>query len=342
MIAKLLDGMKMRCFQRIVRTLSKAGSSFVIVAWNESISIRSINEYQSALPIVQLKSNFFDEYKFTHKDSQLSFEVESYPFKQSLLLSNLSAVTPQEIVLSVSDNNRNTVEKSNNSLEFKINVIDYFEINHIWEFHITMNVTILKAVVDMSTVSSTLTCRCDIFDGIDQIFNKNNMVSLHIINPRSKNSKVKKVKDKKYPVMITTEKLIYDDCLATILKFEMNDKLAIEFDDELFDKHCDLGDSELELSFSLADFLIGIKIGSILSQKVTIHCSSPGNPIVIKSSMPNAASFEMTIASCRGDSKSKYSDDEEINENERTRKRNKNTPIVYAPSESEREKYLKE
>lgn len=334
MIAKLIDGMKMRCFQRIIRTLCRAGSNFVIVAWNDSISIRSINEYQSALPIIQFKSSFFDEFKFTYPESQLSFEVPSNAFKYSLL-SFQPGVTPEKVILSVSFtsiDNENGSPESN--IKFNINVFDYFEINHNWEFYVSKNATILKAVVDESNLSSTLNCRCDIFEGMDKIFRKNSMITLHVNSPKSKMKK-----DRKYPIMFTTERLNYDDCVASILKFEVNDKLTIDFNEESFNKQSDLNDNTMKLTFSLFDFLIGVKIASNLSQRVTINSSSPGNPIIIKASMPNAASFEMTIATCIDDDQSNESDEEE-NKIENQRKRNKNNPIVYAPSELEREQYL--
>ena len=329
-----MDGMKMRCFQRIIRTLGKAGSNFVMVVWNDSISIRSINEYQSALPIIQFKSSFFDEFKFTYNESQLSFEVPSNAFKYSLLLSNQSAITPEKIILSISIDKNESIE---NDFKFTINVFDYFEINHYWEFYVTKNASVLKAVVDPSNIISTLNCRYDIFEGMEKIFNKNNMITLHIYNTKKPKTK----KEKKFPIMFTTEKLNYDDSVASILRFEINDKLNIEIDDESFDLECNLENGALKLSFSLFDFLIGVKIASILSQRVIISVSSPGNPIIIKASMPNAASFEMTIATCIEDNKSKQTDDEDDGkEYENPRKTNKNNPIVYAPSESERGQYL--
>lgn len=329
MIAKLTDGMKIRCFQNIIRTLCRVGSNFVIVAWNDSISIRSINEYQSALPIIQFKSSFFDEFKFIYAESQLSFEVPSNAFKYSLV-SNQPMMPPEKIILTA-DNNA-----TDKKLKFTINVFDYFEINHYWEFDILENASILKAIIDESNISSTLTCRCDIFEGMDRMFSRNSMVTLHIINTRSKNCKLKK--EKRYPIMFTTEKLNYNDCISSILRFEVNDKLTIDINREIFDKQCDLNDNTIKLTFSLLDFLIGVKIASILSQKVTISSSSPGSPLVIKASMPNSISFEMTIATCL-DGQSTDSDDEE-NKVENNRKISKNNPIVYAPSESEREQYL--
>ncbi|OHT11457.1 hypothetical protein TRFO_19096 [Tritrichomonas foetus] len=293
MLAKLADGMKIRCFCRLVNSFCKGKSDLIMVCWADSISFRTINDTQSALPILLIKENFFDEYEFTHNENKFTAEIPVSYIKYALKY----ALFPSSIIINInSENSTLTIE-----------MVDYYEISHKWVF--ALNETIVyNAVYDMTEVTGSLTCRWDIFDGMDKAFKGNEMVTLHFNK-----------KNKRHPIVFHTQELFYKDKVSCILRLESSE-------------NCDLKASdEMKITFSLSDFIFAIKICSVLSQKANIYCIGPGSPLIIKADMPNNISFEMALGTSRDE-------EEEDNENQEEEGKaslfNKKGPVVFVPNKN--------
>lgn len=344
MIATIADGMKIRYFQKLIRNLSKVSSNLIITAQDTSLTFRAINQYNSALPIIEFKTDFFDEYRYRYHKPRVSFEVPTINFKYSFSAAfNPTGASFTEITLDLRSQSSQTKEE--NDFHLLINCIDVYNILHNWSFDVAECLNVVKAVVNMSNVSTTIDCRCDIFEGIKNIFKSTDIVSLRIYNNQSNSTKTKKSK-----FQMTTESLNSNDSVASILNFELNDKCKMFIDSDNFENNEYIESDEMKLNISLTDLLVGLDLASILSQRVLIYGTSPGFPIILKASMPSLISFDMTIASSSNETSGRESQDTEISSSkkssefelaEKTGKVNSQTnPIVYAPSEAEREKYL--
>jgi hypothetical protein len=57
--------------------LRKIGDDLIFEGRADSISFRSLNQTQSALPVIQILKPFFDEYRYTHTHNHLAYQLPS-------------------------------------------------------------------------------------------------------------------------------------------------------------------------------------------------------------------------------------------------------------------------
>ncbi|KAH0796748.1 uncharacterized protein GO595_010641 [Histomonas meleagridis] len=95
-----------------------------------------------------------------------------------------------------------------------------------------------------------------------------------------------------------------DSILSSKMTITTSEKCEIQFLDE--------GEDNFQISFSLPDFLIGLKIANILSQKLSISMIEPGFPIILKAEMSNLAMFEMPLATATNDATKEVATEQEV------------------------------
>ena len=286
MFFQLSDGLKLKAFQRLVCYLSRTGTSLIISSSSDSFSLRALNEGESALPHIQIKSSFFENYKYTHKKPRITIEISASPIKYALK----TAFFNGELNF--------TINKVTKYVDIKWN--DEYDITHIWNVPYNKSKT-MNAVYDENLIRASLTCRWDIFAGLEQAFKGNQLIILRF------NSK----KDR-FPIELRTRDCVNEKIISTFVRFEKNDKCDPQFSEDL------------EVTFSLNDFTNGIYLSSIMSQRVNIYCIGPGNPLIMRASMPNMITFEMVLATSNDDDSEKETEDFD----------GQKEPVIYVPGSS--------
>jgi hypothetical protein len=262
MLAKLDDERKVRALTQLFSCLRKISDDLIIEARADSISFRALNETQSALPVIQVNSSFFEEYHYTHRQAQLAYQLPC----QSVVSAMRSHSHSNEVTLSISTERR----------VLTITVFDRVQIKHEWSLYLERT-SIMNAVFDMADVTGTLLGRVDSFSGTEAAFKRNENIVFAL----------KRRGREKSCVLTTTDEKDTSARLCTIT-ISANDNCEISLSE---------GRDEVSLSFSRRDFCVGLAIATVLAQRVTFHCIGAGYPVMMRASMPNAMQFQMAMAS---------------------------------------------
>jgi len=288
------DSKKIKLLLQVLVSLRKIGEDLKFEITDDFITLRTLNSTTSALPVITLKQPFFTHYRYFHSDEQILFQVPV-----QYVIAALRSVTNAE---SLSFKVEETPPK------LSIGLKDRDGISHTWEVF-TSDATVICAVYKIESAPVFVECRCDVFDGMASAFKGNENIFLE----------VKRLESQQTGMQISSA---VESNLATSLSISNSDHMISRFKDE---------SSQIRLKFSLADFIVAIKLSSILSQKMEIYLLEPGYPVVIKSTMHDQMSFEIALATATDE----YNDDSELSDVTPTAPESYNGPQVSGPSFSQ-------
>ena len=160
---------------------------------------------------------------------------------------------------------------------------------HEWEFFLS-DTQLLSAVYDISETNIVVNCRNDVFKGISDAF-------------RNRQNIFFQVQKVPHTCLVFKSYIDTDSILSSKMTITTSEKCEIQF----------LGDEDtFQISFALPDFLIGLKIANILSQKLSISMIEPGYPLILKAEMSNLVAFEMPLATATNDATKEVSTEQEV------------------------------
>jgi hypothetical protein len=253
---ELVDNQKIRCFANVSSSLRKIDANLIMECRADSFSLRALNETQSALPIIQFKASFFEEYCYTSNQTFLAYKLTG----QWLIQALRSVIRPRSVKLSLNSNER----------ELVVNVTDHYGIKHIWSLFLE-ETSVLKAAFDDDAVSATVQFRYDIFNSIPVAFKGHENIIIKI----AQND----------PLIFTVTE--NEEGLDSMFSLQKTNLWQATFQDH---------QADVQISVSLADFAVGIGICSIISQNILLSAIGSGYPIIIRAQLPNSVSFQMAMA----------------------------------------------
>jgi hypothetical protein len=260
MEANLVDPLQIRTLQLIIGALRRIGDDIYIEATGEEFCLRSLNSTRSALPVVAFKPDFFHDYIYKCRDPSLVCQIPG-----PALITAFKLVTQPTSLTMAIVNSTNT---------FQLTLVDRFGIRHEWELCLGEAV-VLHALYDLDSAAVQIHCRSDVFTGLSEAFRGSSTVTLEIV-PRDSTG------------AITFRTSIGDQSsLSSTLSIRRSDRCQTQI----------LNDCEkVMVSFNLSDFMVGIKIGKILNQRISMYVTAPGHPVVIKTALQGQIHFEMPLA----------------------------------------------
>ena len=265
--------MLIRCLQKIITSLRKIGEELIINATSDYLSIRTINSTRSALPDVTFNREFFSQYIYTSSEESLCFQVSiNGPITAFKNANNASYLS---LIINPETN------------KFLMGLNDKYGIVHEWEFFLN-DTQLLSAVYDINESTISISCRNDIFKGVGEAFKNKQKIFMQI-------------QKEPHTCLVFKSFIDKETILSSKMTITTSEKCEIDFLDDIDD---------FLISFSLPDFLVGLKIAYNLSQRLTISMINPGFPLILKAEMANAATFEMPLATATNEPKEETTDQE--------------------------------
>ncbi|OHT16862.1 hypothetical protein TRFO_41507 [Tritrichomonas foetus] len=252
-------------FRSLFIYLRKIGDDIIIVVDQNSISFRALNSTRSALPKIIFRDSFFRIFKYITDEENIVLQIPA----SSLILTYKNVTSPLSFTLKVDEGSLQTL---------RVIFRDKYSIFHKWEFS-SCSTTLLNAVFDLDDTVAQVKCRFDVFEGISEAFKKINSIFLNI----NKKDKIESIN------FMTSDKKFKETNggLNSTLTIHKSERCETILADNI---------NEIQISFSLQDFITGIKISKLFSQYFTMHILGPGQPIILKASSTNIVSFEMPLA----------------------------------------------
>lgn len=255
------DPKKIKIIQHVLAALKKIGDDLKLEIDSNQFVMRSLNTSNSALPVVRFFRSFFNNYEYNCDSnqvlSQISIQYLLPAFKNVQNASTLNFfIDPIQ-------------------LKFTLKLDDKSGISHSWELFM-QDTVLLTALYDINSSIVNAKCRTDIFDGVKSAFRGSDNVYLE----------ASQVNGKQMQLQLST--VTSDICVSSSLTIKKGDNCQIDFKEPETEK--------LKLKIALADFLIAVKLSSILSLRLDIFMISPGHPVIIKSEMGEQVAFEMALA----------------------------------------------
>jgi hypothetical protein len=257
MHCRIEEERKLRTLLQLFSSLRKIGDDLIIEARPDSISFRALNETQSALPVIQVASAFFEEYRYAHGGPQLAHQLPA----QWIIAALKCNAHPMAVVLAIGSD------------ILTVTVFDVTQIRHEWSLYLE-RASIMNAVFERGDVVASLHGRVDLFQETDAAFRRNGNICFALRRRgREKTCVLSSLDD--------------TDGRVCTIRIQSNDVCDISFSE---------GTDTVCLSFSRSDFCVGIAMATVLAQRVTLQCIGPGYPVMMKASMPNSMQFQMAIA----------------------------------------------
>lgn len=279
MKAEIKDALYIRCLQKIITSLRKIGEEMIINATPDSLSIRTINTTRSALPDVTFNREFFSEYVYTSTEECLCFQVSiNGPITA---FKNANNATSLSLIINPETS------------KFFMGLNDKYGIVHEWEFFLN-DTQLLSAVYDINESTILINCRNDIFKGVGEAF-------------KSKQNIFMEIQKEPHTCLVFKSFIDTETILSSKMTITTSEKCDIQFLES-----CD----NFLISFSLPDFLVGLKIAYNLSQKLSISMIEPGYPLILKAEMSSLAVFEMPLATATNEPKEEQAEQEGPQETE--------------------------
>jgi hypothetical protein len=256
MDADLKDPISIRTIHKTVSALRKIGDDLVIEVAADHITFRALNGTRSALPIVEFKSTFFHNYSFK-ASNLLIYQVPV----QALTTAFKCVVSATQL--------RMVVHKETS--KFHVELTDKFNIVHDWELFLGETAMPI-AVYDLSDATVQIQSHPEVFRNLSDAFRRHETVALEV--NRGDN-------------MVFRSVVADDQILSSTLSIRRSDRCETQILRE--------GDQHRAI-FSLADFIVAIRIAELLGPRLSIFLMGPGLPIVIKASLARDINFNMALA----------------------------------------------
>ncbi|KAK8894163.1 hypothetical protein M9Y10_022596 [Tritrichomonas musculus] len=270
------------------KSLRKINEDIIMTISSDSISFRSVNSSRSALPIINFHPNFFKIFNFNTIRERIIISIPA----SSIIMSFSKALCPTNLKMSIKDCDIHLL---------LLTLVDKFGIAHNWEFP-SSETSLISAVVNLDETIFQIKCRNDVFNGISDVFKSDNTIILDIKNGE-KNS---------HTLNFKSNLQNGDISLSSTLTLYKCEKCDTIYSDDI---------KEMQISFFLHDFIVGIKLAGLFAQFLYLYIIGPGQPVVIKSSSTNLFEFEMPLATTSIDKEEEYVDNSKIansNKNEIT------------------------
>ena len=268
--------------KNVFSALRKIDEDLVFFIDKEKVSFSALNSSNSALPTISFKSTFFKSFKYISENKMLIYQVQAL----LLITAFKNAINPTLLKFSIPDEEVPTLF---------ISLIDKHGINHTWELSISPESQFYSAVFDPDEICAEIKCRYDVFNGLSDAFRGVSTIFMEVsqkgtkgeLNIRSKSSDES------------------SSALSSTLKIQKSEKCEIVVNE---------GTAQVQVTFSLLDFIVGIKIARLISQFLTISVISSGQPIIMKVST-NTIQFSMTLATLSDDIDDESDDNVELTNN---------------------------
>lgn len=261
---EIADQNSIHTLQVTFSSLRRINEDIILNASSNEISLRSVNDSRSALPIIIFHTQFFKIFNF---NSSLEKIIISIP-ASSIIMAFKKALSPTLLKMHINDADRHILY---------LTLVDKFGISHNWEFPAS-ETSSLSAVVDLNDIKFQLKCRYDVFNGLSDVFKNESTIILDIKNgikaPNTLNFR-------------TNFRNNDENSLSSTLTIFKCEKCDTVYSDDI---------KEMQISFFLRDFLVGIKLAALFAHYIFLYVIGPGQPIVIKSGYQNIFEFEMPLA----------------------------------------------
>ena len=260
MKAECRDSKKIKVIQQTLVALRKIGDDLRIEIDPSQFVLRSLNSSNSALPVVRFQNTFFSNYEYYSENDQILCQLSV----QYLLAAFKNIQNVSSLLFSIDPT----------QMKFTLRLDDKNSLSHSWELFMQETV-LLAALYDLGAARAVVKCRCDLFNGVKSAFRGTDNVFLEV------------TKQQGSPSQMMLSSAASEDIVTSSLTIKRGDDCEIQSaEDQL----------KLKLRFSLADFLVAIKIGNILNPKLEMYLMNPGHPIIIKTSMTTQILFEIALA----------------------------------------------
>jgi hypothetical protein len=259
MEADLDDPVQIKSLQLIISGLRKIGDDILLEAEYDQFSLRALNSTRSALPVVNFKREFFRNYAYTAKGCSITSQIPA----QALITAFKLVMQPTSLTMSIHD-----------SSIFNLGLIDRYGIRHEWELCLG-ETSVVRASYDLDTAAAQVQCRFDVFTGLSDAFHGHQSVTLEMA--------------KSDPLGDMTFRTGIGDQLglSSLFSIRRSDYFETQISEEI---------DRLSVTFTLADFIVAIRIAKVLNQRLTLYITGPGHPIVVKAVLAGQIHFEMAIA----------------------------------------------
>ena len=260
MKAECRDGKKIKVIQQTLVALKKIGDDLKLEIDSNQFVMRSLNSSNSALPVVRFQSTFFSNYEYYHDQQQILCQLSIH----YLLAAFKNIQNASSLLFSLDPQ----------QMKFTLRLDDKNSLSHSWELFM-QDTVLLTALYDLDSACAIIKCKCDLFNGVKSAFRGTDNVFLEV------------TKQEGSPAQMALSSAASDDIVSSSLIIKRGDNCDIQFNDD---------NNKIKLRFSLADFLVAIKLSNILNPKVEMYLISPGHPIIIKTSMTAQILFEIALA----------------------------------------------
>lgn len=261
---EVADQNSIHILQVTFSSLRKINEDIIMNISSNDLSLRSVNDSRSALPIIIFHTHFFKVFNFT---SSLEKIIISIP-ASSIIMAFKKALSPTLLRMHIKDTDHHLLY---------LTLVDKYGIAHNWEFPV-FETSSLSAIVNLNDMSFQLKCRYDVFNGISDVFKSDNTIILDIKNggktPNTINFR-------------TNFRNEDETSLSTTFTIYKCEKCDTVYSNDI---------KEMQISFFLRDFIVGIKLAALFAHFIYLYIIAPGQPIVIKSSSSNIFEFEMPLA----------------------------------------------
>ena len=246
--------------QQTLVALKRIGDDLKLEINSTQLIMRSLNSSNSALPVIRFQSAFFSNFEYSSENNsilcQLSIQYLLQAFKNIQNASSLLFHIDPQ------------------QMKFVLRLDDKNSLSHSWELFM-QSAVVMTAVYDLESACASVKCRCDVFNGVKSAFRGSDHVFLECIRQEGT-----------FTQMILSSAAV-NDCVSSSLIIKKGELCDIQFSEDC---------NRVKLNFSLADFLVAIKLSSIFNPKLEMFLIQPGHPIIIRSQMMSQVNFEIALA----------------------------------------------
>ncbi|OHT01794.1 hypothetical protein TRFO_07340 [Tritrichomonas foetus] len=277
MNAEISEPQAIASLKLIFSALRKISDDLILCFDEEKFSIRSLNSTRSALPVIKFKQDFFKTYKYFSVQEKIVAQIPV----AAIIMAFKNASNPTLLSFQIPDSD---------SYQFIVSLVDKYTITHTWEFPLS-EAHFLNAIFDLNETCVEVKCRFDVFNGLSEAFKNINTIYMDI-NSNSKKGAI---------YFKSSSSDDSNGSLSSTLKIQKSERCEVQISEDV---------TQMQIAFSLPDFIVGVKIAKLLSQFFTIHIIGPGQPLILRANSTNLIQFEMPLATVS------EADDDEDNQTE--------------------------